>query len=191
MSDAPGPTGSAPGSGRPDEQFVVPLPTQALPVAERTRELPIATPTTPAPAVPPGPLTPPVAPSPYAVQPGWWPPPSAAAPTTSAPTAWADREVDPLIGQVGVALFWITVGWWLFFVVRLFGRIARVGFGDTLAIRAIDAGAEETVVAAVLSVLAALLLLVGRGRAGRSPLGWAALALAAATVGVTIWRLVP
>lgn len=188
MSDAPGPAGSAPGSGRPDEQFVVPLPTQALPVAEPTRELPIATATTQALPVPP---VSPVAPSPYAVQPGWWPPPSAAAPTTSAPPAWADREVDPLIGQLGVALFWISVGWWLFFVVRLLGRIARVGFGDTLAIRAIDAGAEETVVAAVLSVLAALLLLLGRGRAGRSPLGWTALALAVATVVVTIWRLVP
>ncbi|MGO4597198.1 hypothetical protein [Terrabacter sp. 2RAF25] len=187
MSDPPGPAGSAPGSGRPDEQFVVPLPTQALPVAEPTRELPLASPVTPEPPVPP------VAPSLYAVQPGWWPTPGAAPPTTStgATAGGAARAVDPLVGQVGLALFWVTVGWWLFFVVRLLGRIARLGFGDTLVIRAIDTGPEETVVAAVLSVLAAMLLLLGRGRSGRSPLGWAAVALAVVTVVIAIWRLVP
>jgi hypothetical protein len=102
-----------------------------------------------------------------------------------------ERPVDPLIGQVGTALFWITVGWWLFFVVRLLGRITRVGFDDTLVIRTIDAGPEETVAAAVLSVLAVLLLLFGRGRAGRSPLGWASLGLAVLTVAITVWRLLP
>ena len=63
-----------------------------------------------------------------------------------------DEAVDPLLGQIGVALFWVTVGWWLFFVVRLLGRVARFGFDDTMLIRTIDAGAEETIVAAVLSV---------------------------------------
>ncbi|NUO90881.1 MAG: hypothetical protein HOP97_06390 [Terrabacter sp.] len=181
MSDAPGPAGFTSASGRPDEQFDVPLPTQALPIAEPTRELPAAT-AAPAPA-------PPVAPSPYAVQPSWWPPPTGAAPAST--TARADSRVDPLIGQVGAALFWVTVGWWLFFVVRLLGRIVRVGFGDTLVIRTIDMGPEETVVAAVLSVLAALLLLLGRGRAGRSPLGWASLVLAVLTLALTVWRLLP
>ncbi|GAB3887451.1 hypothetical protein [Terrabacter terrigena] len=163
MSDAPGPAGSAAGSAGPDEQFVVPVPTQTLPVT----------------------------PSPHAVQPGWWPPPSGAEPTGSAAAAGTERGVDPLIGQVGVALFWVTVGWWLFFVVRLLGRIVRVGFDQTLVIRTIDDGAEETVAAAVVSVLAALLLLLGRGRAGRSPIGWASLALAVLTVVVTVWRLLP
>ncbi|NUR17810.1 MAG: hypothetical protein HOQ13_16110 [Dermatophilaceae bacterium] len=172
MSDAPGPAGSAPGPAGSDEQFVVPLPTQTLPVTQHTRELP------------------PTAPSPYAVQPGRWPPPAGAAATSTSP-AGADTAVDPLIGQVGGALFWIAVGWWLFFVVRLLGRIVRVGFGDTLVIRAIDVGAEETVVAAVLSVVATLLLLLGRGRSGRSPLGWASLVLAVLTVVITAWRLLP
>jgi hypothetical protein len=186
MSDAPGPAGSAPGPAGPDEQFVVPLPAQTVPVAPLTRELPT---TPPEPTAPPAPSEPPTAPEPYAVQPGWWPPPGAA--DTGTPPAAAERAVDPLIGQVGAALFWVTVGWWLFFVVRLLGRIVRVGFGDTLVIRAIDSGAEETVVAAVLSVVAALLLLMGRGRSGRSPLGWASLALAVLTVVVTVWRLLP
>ena len=99
--------------------------------------------------------------------------------------------MDPLIGQVGVALFWVTVGWWLFFVVRLLGRIARFGYDATIVIRTIDAGAEETIVAAVLSVAAALLLLLGRGRAGRSPIGWASLVLAVLTVSLMLWRLLP
>ena len=176
MSDAPGPAGPAPASGSPDEQFVVPLPTQALPAAEPTRALPTSAPSPYA-----------VQPSPYAAQPSWWPPPAGAV----APEAGIDRPVDPLIGQVGSALFWVTVGWWLFFVVRLMGRIARMGFDDTLVIRTIDAGPEETVAAAVLSVLAALLLLLGRGRAGRTPLGWASLGLAVLTVAVTVWRLLP
>lgn len=195
MSDAPGPSGPAPASGSPDEQFVVPLPTQALPVAEPTRALPTAG---SAPVVPPAPTSAPTSapspyaaqPSPYAAQPSWWPPPAGAV-APEAGSAGSDRPVDPLIGQVGSALFWITVGWWLFFVVRLMGRIARVGFDDTLVIRTIDAGPEETVSAAVLSVLAALLLLLGRGRTGRTPLGWAALGLAVLTVAVTVWRLLP
>jgi hypothetical protein len=102
-----------------------------------------------------------------------------------------DESVDPLLGQIGVALFWITVGWWVFVLIRLLGYLTRNGLTDTILIRTIDLGAEETVVAAVLSVLAALLLLVGRGRAGRSPLGWSSLALAVVTVGIAVWRLLP
>ncbi|MBC9820199.1 hypothetical protein [Terrabacter sp. MAHUQ-38] len=70
-------------------------------------------------------------------------------------------------------------------------QLVRFGLTDTIVIRTIDRGPEETVVAAVLSVIAALLLLLGRGRAGRSPLGWACLALAVLTVAVAVWRLLP
>ncbi|WP_207556099.1 hypothetical protein, partial [Intrasporangium flavum] len=108
-------------------------------------------------------------------------------PTGSVP----DRPVDPLLGQIGVALFWVTVGWWVFVLVRLLGWFTRYGLTDTILIRTIDRGAEETVVAAVLSVLAALLLLLGRGRRGRDLLGWASLALAVVTVAVAVWRVVP
>ena len=185
MSDTPaagGPSGST-----PDQQFTVPVPnlpppptaaaptpaptaapTQAIPVFEPTRELPVP-------------------PNPHAGQPVW-----PGTPVTPAPAGRAvDESVDPLLGQIGVALFWITVGWWLFFLIRVLGFLTRSGLTDTILIRTIDLGAEETVVAAVLSVLAALLLLLGRGRAGRSPLGWSALALAVVTVGVAIWRLLP
>ena len=157
-----------PGSGGPDDQFVVP--------------------------VPPGP---PVPPSPYAGPLSWSVTPGAPAAGPPGPVAIAradhsaEQAVDPLIGQIGAALFWVTVGWWLFFVVRLLGRLVRVGFDDTIVIRTIDAGPEETVLAAVLSAVAALLLLLGRGRAGRSPLGWASLALAVLTVAITVWRLLP
>jgi hypothetical protein len=199
MSDTPGSGGST-GPTVPDEQFTVPVPnvprgpgagaagpttpaaaapTQAIPVFEPTRELPTADPSWPAPP----PSAPPVPPNPYAGQPVW-----SASPT---PGRVTDETVDPLLGQIGVALFWITVGWWLFVLIRVLGFLTRNGLTDTILIRTIDLGAEETVVAAVLSVLAALLLLLGRGRSGRSPLGWASLALAVVTVGVAVWRLLP
>ena len=156
-----------------DEQFTVPVPpvptasrTQELPVAEPTRVLPFA-----APAVPP---------NPYAGGPAW----------PVAPPQ-GDPAVDPLIGQIGAALLWVVVGWWAFLVIRVLGHLTRFGLTDTIVIRTIDRGAEETVIAAVLSVLAALLLLLGRGRAGRSALGWASAVLAVLTVAVAVWRLLP
>ena len=103
----------------------------------------------------------------------------------------ADGDVDPLLEQVGVALFWITVGWWVFVLVRVLGYFVRFGGASTILIRTIDLGAEETIIAAVLSVLAALLLLFGRGARGRSPLGYASGALAVVTVAVAVWRLLP
>lgn len=165
-----------------DEQFTVPVPapstanpTQALPVAEPTRALPVA-----APSVPP---------NPYAGGPAW---PATPAPSGVAPARPAhDPAVDPLIGQIGAALFWVAVGWWTFFLIRVLGYLTRHGLVDTILIRTIDLGAEETVAAAALSVLAALLLLLGRGRAGRTPLGWASAVLAVLTVAVALWRLLP
>ena len=158
-----------------DEQYTVPVPappsaspTQALPVAEPTRELPV--PTAPLP------------PNPYAG--------GSALPAAAGPSG-VDPSVDPLIGKIGVALFWVVVGWWTFVVIRVLGYLTRSGVTDTILIRTIDRGAEETVVAAALAVLAALLLLLGRGRAGRSPLGWASLVLAVLTAAVAVWRLLP
>lgn len=161
-----------------DERFTVPVPpvptaspTQELPVAEPTRALPVA-----APAVPP---------SPYAGGPAW-----PGAPAHQVDTG-VDPAVDPLIGQIGAALLWVVVGWWAFFVIRVLGHLTRFGLSDTIVIRTIDRGAEETIVAAVLSVLAALLLLLGRGRAGRTPLGWTSAVLAVLTVALAVWRLLP
>lgn len=197
MSDTPAAGGSS-GSAAPEQQFTVPIPsaprgegvptglpastpaaapTQAIPVFDSTRELPVP-------------------PNPYAGAPVWpgtpapLTPAAQAAPLTPAAQPF-DEHVDPLLGEIGVALFWITVGWWVFFLIRVLGFLTRNGLTDTILIRTIDLGAEETIVAAVLSVLAALLLLLGRGRAGRSPLGWASLALAVVTVGIAVWRLLP
>ena len=157
-------------------EFTVPLPqageTQAIPEREPTRVLP------------------PPSTNPYAGQPVWPSTPaggSVATTTTQAP----DELVDPLLGQIGVALFWITVGWWVFFLVRLLGYFVRFGGDGTIVIRTIDLGAEETILAAVLSVIAAVLLLFGRGSRGRSPLGYASAALAIVTVGVAVWRILP
>ena len=198
MSDTPGWAGSQ----GPDEQFTVPVPqpsraaagaTQALPVVEHTRELPVTEPAgaTPPPAAAPvaTPATGPGHTNPYAGQPVWPAPVPSGVPSSGyRPTGQAAD--DPLISQVGIALFWVTVGWWGFLVVRLLGYLSRFGAADTMLIRTIDRGAEETIVAAGVSVLAAVLLVsVDRGR--RSPLTIASVALAVATVGIAVWRVLP
>ena len=184
MSDASGDgrEGATGPRGR-DEQFTVPVPasiTRALPVTPPEaagRQWSAPTPTTE--AGPPGP--PPVPPNPYAGEPVW--------PRSTG--AGAAEVVDPLLGQIGVALFWMTVGWWALVLIRVVGYLTRFGASDTILIRSIDRGPEETIIAVVLSVFAALLLLFGRGRAERSPLGWAAAGLAVVTIGAAVWRLTP
>ena len=201
MSDTPGWAGAQ----GPDEKFTVPVPqpsgapvsgsegtaglggptppgaapTQALPVVEHTRELPVGD----RGWAPPAAAAPPSA-NPYAGQPVW---PSSVQSRPGGRTTAAD---DPLIAQVGVALFWVVVGWWAFVVIRLLGYLSRFGLADTMLIRTIDRGAEETIVAAGVSVLAAVLL-VSVDRTRRAPLTIASAVLALATVGIAIWRVLP
>jgi hypothetical protein len=146
--------------------------TQALPVSEPTRELP---------------------PPPWAGGPV---PVPAAAPmpepmSTAAPVRPVDGPPDPLLAQIGAVLFWITVGWWVTVLVRLLGTLVREGPISTLFLESLGRWPEETIVAAVISVLAALVLLLGRGSRGRDLLGWASGALALVTVAVAIWRVLP
>ena len=143
--------------------------TQVLPVAELTRQPAVSS---------------------------WSGAPSVAAPSAPLSSATgqgsaADALPDPLLAQVGAALFWITVGWWITVIVRLLGTLVRQGPIATLFIESVGRWPEETIVAAVISVLAALVLLLGRGSRGRDLLGWASGALAVVTVGVAIWRLLP
>ncbi|EWT01392.1 hypothetical protein N865_08635 [Intrasporangium oryzae NRRL B-24470] len=161
-----------------------PAVTQAIPAGSPSRE-PLAT--VPLPTFVPYAAEPPPTdtPTPAVV------PAPALSRGTGAGTVPAEAEVDPLLGAVGVALFWMTVGWWVFVLVRVLGRVARVGGSDRLLIDTVDRYVEETIIAAILSVLAALLLLLSRGRSGRDALGWSALALAVVTVGVAVWRVLP
>ncbi|MCU1535758.1 MAG: hypothetical protein JWP82_109 [Humibacillus sp.] len=115
------------------------------------------------------------------------PPPVPLAPGRDAGSA----APDPLLAQIGTALFWMTVGWWLIVVVRLLGSLVRTGSSSTLLISNIDHWPEETIVAAVISLLAAVVLLLGRGSRGRDALGWSAGLLAIVTVAVAVWRLLP
>jgi hypothetical protein len=151
--------------------------TQVLPVAEPTRQLP---PLPWADAAPTGPAVP-------------LPPPAYGSATPPSPVAAPSRaaDADPLLAQIGAALFWVTVGWWVIVIVRVLGSLVRLGSSPTLLIENIDRWPEETIVVAVISVLAAVVLLLGRGSRGRDALGWAAALLAVVTVGVTIWRLLP
>lgn len=142
--------------------------TQVLPVSEPTRELP---------------------PPPWAGGPA--PVPPSAPMSTPAPARPLDGPPDPLLAQIGAVLFWITVGWWVTVLVRLLGTLVREGPISTLFLESLGRWPEETIVAAVISVLAALVLLLGRGSRGRDLLGWASGALALVTVGVAIWRVLP
>ena len=119
------------------------------------------------------------------------PAPNHPAPSHPAPTHLAPTATDPLLAQIGSALLWVTVGWWLIVVVRLLGSLVRTGTSPTMLITNIDHWPEETVVAAVVSVLAALVLLLGRGSRGRDALDWSAGLLAVVTVAVAVWRLLP
>lgn len=185
MDTAPGSAPDPTTSARPpsDEMFTVPVPRWDREPAEPAEAPgPGVTQTIPhAPASGAPVTTVPIPTSvPYAVEPARVTPPGSAEP-----------EVDPLLGAIGVALFWMTVGWWVFVLVRILGRLARDGVSDRLLIETVDRYVEETIIAAILSVLAALLLLLGRGRSGRDALGWSALALAVVTVAVAVWRVLP
>lgn len=140
--------------------------TQVLPVSEPTRALP---------------------PPPWAGGPA-----PAATPVSTAPASPSfESDPDPLLAHIGAALFWITVGWWVTVLVRLLGTLVREGPITTLFLESLGRWPEETIVAAVISVLAALVLLLGRGSRGRDLLGWASGALALVTVAVAIWRILP
>jgi hypothetical protein len=175
------PTPPTPADPAADVQFTVPVPHwDDTPPASSVSSPPVSQPNPYVPPPPPANTVPIPTTSPYAAQPGWAPPP-----------ARDVAEVDPLLTTIGVALFWITVGWWLFVVVRVLGLLARYGASDRILIETIDRFPEETVIAAVISVLAALVLMFGRGRSGRDVLGWSAVVLAAITVGVAVWRVTP
>ncbi|GAA2159779.1 hypothetical protein FHX52_3803 [Humibacillus xanthopallidus] len=142
--------------------------TQVLPVSEPTRALP---------------------PPPWAGGPV---PAAPAAPVSTPPaTPSFESPPDPLLAHIGAALFWITVGWWVTVLVRLLGTLVREGPISTLFLVSVGRWPEETIVASVISVLAALVLLLGRGSRGRDLLGWASGALALVTVAVAIWRILP
>ena len=111
--------------------------------------------------------------------------------STPAPVRPLDGPPDPLLAQIGAVLFWITVGWWVTVLVRLLGTLVREGPISTLFLESLGRWPEETIVAAVISVLAALVLLLGRGSRDRDLLGWASGALALVTVAVAIWRVLP
>ena len=158
------PTASTPAASPPpavDRQQ-----TQVLPVSEPTRALP---------------------PPPWAGGPA----PVATPMPVPAPATSADGPPDPLLAQIGAVLFWITVGWWVTVLVRLLGTLVREGPVATLFLESLGRWPEETIVAAVISVLAALVLLLGRGSRGRDLLGWASGILALVTVAVAIWRVLP
>lgn len=96
----------------------------------------------------------------------------------------------PGLGAVGRALFWITVGWWVFFLIRLTSLLAGGGSGSTAAYRTIEMYPAETVVAGVVAVVGAVLLWLARPAASTA-LRVVALGLSVVTVVVLVWRFVP
>jgi hypothetical protein len=194
MSDDGGP---GPDPTSPQEQFTVPIPSTPAPQPIPGLVAPTSYPP-PYPSTEPAPASAPVASAPLA----FVPPADSRQQTQVLPVFEPMRELpsdsrpveeppDPLLAQIGAVLFWITVGWWVAVLVRLLGTLVREGAVSTLFIESLGRWPEEAVVAAVISVLAALVLLLGRGSRGRDRLGWSAAALAVITVAVAVWRLLP
>lgn len=167
----------------------MPVPTDhtvPLPQDAPTESLAAVSPQTQVlPAQPPPPIGTSAAeapPIPYAAEP---------AHTSSPPAAAAGSS--GVLRTLGLVLLGVTLGWWLLFGVRLIWWIVQIGATDTMVIRTIDVVPEETIVAAIVSVLAAgtLILAWARDTARRGAV-IAALAsvLAIATIVITIWRLV-
>jgi hypothetical protein len=205
------------GGLRPDptsaeEQFIVPIPSTPVPQSVsspsgKSSPEPSSGPPQghPAPASPPAAYPPPavdrqqtqvlpVSEPTRALPPPPWaggPAPVVAPMPVPAPVTSAEGPPDPLLAQIGAVLFWITVGWWVTVLVRLLGTLVREGPVATLFLESIGRWPEEAIVAAVISVLAALVLLLGRGSRGRDLLGWASGILALVTVAVAIWRVLP
>lgn len=113
------------------------------------------------------------------------------APASASPAAAAGSGDG--LRTLGLVLLGMTLGWWLFFAVRMLWWLVQVGASDTIVIRTIDVVPEETVVAAIVSVLAAGTLLLARARSAArrgTVIAGLAGALAVATIAITIWRLV-
>lgn len=158
------PPGTGTGSATEDEpQFIVPIPD--LPATTRGES-------TPAPAALDD-----TTPLSYAAEPG-----------QVDDMGGASAEVDSRSSRFGAALFWITVGWWIFVGVRFGEKWIRSGYSDHILYDTVAMVKEEPLIAAGFSVLAALVLLLS---SGRRLLGALALALSGATVAVAAWRLMP
>jgi hypothetical protein len=208
--------GGSPDPAPPEKQFTVPIPSAPAPQAVPSVPGPGLAPPPPARSSFPPPTSPPVPyPSPVhdrqqtqvlplaeptrQLPPPWAGSPSVAAtrtplaplPSATGQDSAADTLPDPLLAQIGAVLFWVTVGWWVTVLVRLLGTLVRQGTIPTLVIESLGRWPEEVIVAAVISVLAALVLLLGRGSRGRDLLGWASAALAVVTLAVAVWRLLP
>ncbi|MBB2987337.1 hypothetical protein [Terracoccus luteus] len=175
MTNQPGP---APGD---DLRFTVPVPpvsgsqsvsgsgsNRPAAQADPTQVIPLVEHTTPLPAVTASPM---------------WGQAPAAGPAQGLGAA-------PGLGAVGRALLWITVGWWLFFVIRLTSLLAGGGSGSTAAYRTVEMYPAETVVVGVVAVVGAVLLWLARPVAPVAQRVFA-LALSVVTVVVVVWRFAP
>jgi len=118
---------------------------------------------------------------------------------TEAAEAAAPAAVSlPRWARLGAALFWMALGWWLVVAVRLGVRLfdttwAGDGFrtisSTTVAdlVREVtDRGRVELLTVAAISLVATLVLLIGRSRRG---LGILSLLVTTGTIALTVWHL--
>jgi hypothetical protein len=116
------------------------------------------------------------------------------------PAPIAARRQASRWSRFGAALFWIALGWWLFAAVRAGTAVLDLAYVDgtfrsvpsrtvlETVREATDRGREELLAVATLSMLAAVVLLAGRGRRW---LGAVALLVAAGTLVTAVWHLAP
>lgn len=95
--------------------------------------------------------------------------------------------------NLALVLLGVSLGFWVFVVIRMISLIVEAGASDRLLIETIDQTSVETLAAALLAVLALASAVASRvvaGRGASNPLVWSTGAVAAGTVVTAIWRLI-
>jgi hypothetical protein len=95
--------------------------------------------------------------------------------------------------NLALVLLGVVVGYWLMVAIRILAHLLEVGPTDRLLIETIDATSAETVIAALVAVLALASALASRIVSGLrvgGPLVWGTAALGAVTIATAVWRLV-
>ncbi|HEU5144677.1 MAG TPA: hypothetical protein VFT81_05825 [Dermatophilaceae bacterium] len=92
-----------------------------------------------------------------------------------------------------LVLLGVVMGFWLMVGIRILAHLVESGPTDRLLIETIDTTSAETVIAALVAILAVASALASRivsGLRAGGPLLWSTVALTVATLATAVWRLV-
>ena len=185
MDNSSGGGTPTPPSSSPPEPASPPVPVAASEPIEPQFTVPVPAYSTPTQSIP---VTPPPASS------GPWPailePDDPYAANALAGQGPSDAES---LRNLTLVLLGVVVGFWLMVAIRILAYLVDSGPTERLLIETIDTTSAETVIAALVAVLAAAGALSSRIVSGLRVGGllvWSTAALAVATIATAVWRLV-